>query len=80
MKQKDILLIAVISIVAGVLSFFVANLLFGGAKASKLTYPIVDPIKSDFSPPNTAYFNKDSLNPTKDITIGDTTNNKPFNQ
>ena len=78
MKQKDILLIAVIAIVAGVFSFVVANFFFGGEKAYKLTAPTVEPITQDFTLPDKTVFNTNALNPTKNITIGDSTNNTPF--
>ena len=79
MKQKDILVIVVVSIVAGVFSFIIANAIFGGEKAYKLTSPTIDPISSEFKQPTSAYFNASSINPTKDITIGDGSNTKPFN-
>lgn len=79
MKQKDIFIIIVVSIVAAVFSFIIANSLFGGKKAYKLTAPTVEPINSQFASPSEVYFNKDAINPTKDITIGDSTNDKPFN-
>jgi len=79
MKQKDIIIIVIASFVAAVVSFAVANLFFGGAKAYRLKAPTVDPISTQFTTPNDKYFNKDSINPTKDITIGDGSNTKPFN-
>ncbi len=78
MKQKDILLIAVIAIVAGVFSFIVANFFFGGDKAYKLTAPTIEPIAQDFNLPDATVYNNNALNPTKNITIGDSTNNTPF--
>lgn len=78
MKQKDILLIAVIAIVAGLFSFLVANFFFGGTKAYKLTAPTIDKISQAFTLPDNTVYNKTALNPTKDITIGDTTNTTPF--
>ncbi len=78
MKQKDILLIAVIAIVAGVFSFVTANFFFGGEKAYKLTAPTVEPISQEFSLPDETVFNSTAINPTKNVTIGDSTNNSPF--
>jgi hypothetical protein len=79
MKQKDILLVVVVAIVAGILSFVIAQFIFGGEKSYKLTAPTVEPISSEFQLPDETYFNKQSLNPTKNITIGDSTNSAPFN-
>jgi hypothetical protein len=78
MKQKDILLIVVIAIVAGVFSFVVANFFFGGEKAYQLKAAKVEPITQDFTLPNKTVFNPSALNPTKNITIGDSSNTTPF--
>lgn len=78
MKQKDILTIVVIAGVSAILSFFAAKAFFGGEKVYKLTSPNVPTISSEFKSPDTAYFNKDSLNLTKNIQIGDSTNQKPI--
>lgn len=78
MKQKDILTIIIVAVISGFASFMIANALFGGSKSYKLTAPTVDKISPELTPPNTAYFNKDALNPTRNITIGDSTNTQPF--
>jgi hypothetical protein len=78
MKQKDVVIIIGTAAVAGTISLVIANFLFGGAKSYKLTAPTVDAISSDFKLPDDTYFNKGSLNPTKNITIGDSTNTTPF--
>jgi hypothetical protein len=79
MKQKDILLVVVIAVVAGIFSLVVANFFFGGEKAYTLKAPTVEPISAEFVLPNEEVFNAQALNPTKNITIGDSTNNQPFN-
>lgn len=78
MKQKDILMVVVIAIVAGIFSFILAQLLFGGEKAYKLTAPTVEPISSEFILPDVTYFNKNALNPTKIIIIGPNNNVVPL--
>lgn len=78
MKQKDILLIVVIAIVAGAFAFVVANFFFGGEKAYKLTAPTVQAITTEFTLPSEQVFNREALNPTKNITIGDSANSSPF--
>ncbi|HUD03738.1 MAG TPA: hypothetical protein VMR51_03035 [Patescibacteria group bacterium] len=79
MKQKDIIIIVAIAVISGIFSFAIANFLFGGQKAHKLTAPSVQAISSDFKLPDSTYFNKRSLDLTKNITIGDSTNPAPFN-
>ena len=78
MKKNDILIISVVAVVAGVFSFVLANFLFGGQKNFKLDAPTVQPITAEFKTPDSKYFNKDSLDITKDITVEDNSNNQPF--
>jgi len=78
MKQRDIIIIVAVAVIGGLFSYVIANALLGGKKAYKLTAPTVESITSDFPQPDTAYFNKNSLDPTKNITIGDSTNDQPF--
>ena len=78
MKQKDLIIIVAVAVVAGIFSYVIANFIFGGEKSYKLTAPTVQPITAEFKQPDQAYFNTNSLNPTKNITIGDSTNNQPF--
>lgn len=79
MKQKDIMLIAVIVVVSGVLSFFLSNLVIGTPQKSGLKVEVVEPITSDFPTPDNKYFNEKSINPTQVITIDATNNPQPFN-
>jgi hypothetical protein len=78
MKQKDIALIIVIVAVSGVISFFVSRLLFtsGGKREQKVE--VVQSITTDFSAPDSKYFNSASIDPTQTIQIGQDTNPAPF--
>lgn len=80
MKQKDIAIIIVVAGVAGILSFVLANFLFGGKNAANLKAPTVDVITAEFISPSPQFFNNNSLDTTKNITIGDTSNTAPFNK
>lgn len=79
MKQKDLLLIAAIVVVSGTISFFVSNLLFKVPKAQETEVEVVQPITPEFAAPDKRYFNTQSVDPTKNITIGDNQNASPFN-
>jgi flagellar basal body-associated protein FliL len=79
MKKNDIAIIVAVAIVSGIMSYVLANFLFGGKKAYQLKAPTVEPISAEFKQPDTAYFNRNSLDITKDITIGDSSNSQPFN-
>lgn len=78
MKTKDWGAIGVVVIIAAMFSFVLTSLLFGGRHFPKLKVEVVSPISDDFPLPNAKYFNEDSLNPTQEITIGDDSNNAPF--
>lgn len=80
MKRNDILIVVVVGIVTGVISILLANVLFGGGKRYTLTAPAVEPISADFPKPDERYFNSYALNPTKNITIGDSNNKDPFRE
>lgn len=79
MKQKDILTIVVVGIFSGIVSMLLSNLLIVPKNSYGKKAAVVDPITTDFTKPDPQYFNKDSFDPTKRITIGDTSNTTPFN-
>lgn len=78
MKQKDILLIAVVVVVSGTASFFLSKFLFNTPKNRQQKVEVVQPISAEFPQPDSKYFNSNSIDPTKNITIGDSNNSKPF--
>ncbi len=78
MKQKDIAMIVLVGGIAAFASFLISNSLFGTATRKEKT-EVVQSITSDFTLPEQQYFNKNSLNPTKVITIGQNNNANPFN-
>lgn len=78
MKQKDITLIVVIVIVSGFFSLIISNIFISSSKNRSAKVEIVDPIDDEFPQPDRKYFNKDSIDPTKNIRIGDDANNDPF--
>ena len=78
MKQKDIILIVVIAFISAVLSILLSNQLIVSPKDRQTAVEVVTPIKSKFSQPDKRYFNKDSVDPTRLITIGQNANSDPF--
>ena len=78
MKQKDIFLIVIVVIVSATASFFLSNLLFGNPKKNPQKAEVVAPITAEFTQPDARYFNKDSIDPTLNISIGDNSNPTPF--
>ena len=78
MKQKDILLIAAVVLISGTFSLLLSKFLFTIPKNRQAKVEVVQPISADFSQPDTRYFNSNSVDPTRNITIGDSQNTQPF--
>ena len=78
MKQKDLLLIIVIVVISGLVSFFISNKFISPPKHD-LKAAKVEAISSDFDQPDNRYFNDKSVNPTQLIRIQNNANTKPFN-
>jgi len=78
MKQKDVALVLVIAIVSAVISFLASNWIFNKPANRQQKAEVVDVITSDFSNPNSKYFNSTSIDPTQLIHIGNSSNPNPF--
>ena len=79
MKKKDIMLITVIVIVSGFISLIISNLFISSSKNRSTKVEVVDRIDAEFNQPDKRYFNSRSIDPTKNIRIGDNVNPDPFN-
>lgn len=72
-------LIGVIVFVTGIISYIVSNMLFStSGKGRQQEVEEVKPITAEFKQPDKQYFNPTSINPTKQITIGENPNPQPF--
>lgn len=71
MKQKDIIVIIVVVFIAGLASYFISTKLFVKKGDTEQKAKVVEKISTDFNPPSNKYFNKQSVNPTQKINIGD---------
>jgi hypothetical protein len=80
MKQKDLVLIIAISFVSAVLALVLSNLVISSPKSRQQKAEVVEAITDEFKQPDKKYFNDQSVNPTKQIRIGDAQNPAPFNQ
>lgn len=78
MKQKDWAVVLIVVFVSGVLSLVLSNTLFGKSKQQEQV-EVVEAITAEFTKPNEKYFNKNSIDPTQIIRIGDGSNESPFN-
>lgn len=79
MKQKDIALIVVIAIISAIVSFVISGKIFVTPANRQQKVEVVDKINSDFTAPDSKYFNSSSVNPTQLVTIGNNNNQNPFN-
>jgi hypothetical protein len=79
MKQKDFALILVIVFISGVIALVLSRWIFSSPQNRKQTAEAVDVIGPEFTAPSLRYFNAQSINPTQQIQIGDSTNPNPFN-
>lgn len=76
-KLKDLYLLIIVILIAAGLSFALSGAIFKVDKI-KTKVEVVEAIANDFPPPDPKYYNKNSLNPTQTIIIGDG-NPNPFN-
>lgn len=79
MKRKDFLLIAVVIIISTAFALVLSSTVIGTPQDNLQQAEVVQPISATFPPADERYFNNDSINPTKLITIGDNPNPNPFN-
>lgn len=78
MKSKDIGILAVVAIVSGAFALLISGWLIPDGD-KKQTVEVIQPISSSFERPPKEYFNQDSVNPTKEIQIGQDPGSNPFN-
>jgi len=78
MKQKDIALIVAIAVVSGIFSLIIGHLVFAAPKNRQQKVEVVDAITTEFTSPDSKYFNSQSINPTQLIRISENLNNAPF--
>lgn len=75
MKQKDIVLFIAVGVVSAVFAYVLSSVIVSpGTKDA--TAEVVDEITTEFLPPDSRYFNEQSINPTQLIEIKDQSNNQ----
>lgn len=78
MKKNDLALIVLIVSISLVVSYFVAKAVLGSPKSKQATAEVVEPITPDLVTPSNQIFNRDAINPTIVIQIGNSSNQQPF--
>ena len=71
MKQKDIALIVVVSLVTIVISFMLGDMLLGNPGDDVTVLEYLEPISSDLVEPSSDHFNSYISNPTVEVVVGD---------
>lgn len=80
MKKNDIALIVLIVSVSLAVSYFVVKAIVGDPKKQEVSAEVVEPITPNLVQPSSKIFNRDSINPTIVIQIGNPSNQQPFGQ
>ena len=80
MKKNDIALVILIASISMVITYFIAKAIIGTPKSNQVSAEVVEPIKPDLVAPSTKIFNRDAINPTVVIQIGNPSNQQPFGQ
>ena len=80
MKKNDIALIVLIVSISLVISYFIVKGILGNPKNDQTTAEAVEPITPNLVQPSNQIFNRDAINPTVVIQIGNPSNQQPFGQ
>lgn len=78
MKKSDLALLALIVSLTLVISFLLVKALFGEATNVATKVEKAESISANLVEPSSAIFNKDAINPTVVIQIGNSGNQQPF--
>lgn len=74
MKKTDIAMIILIATTSMLVAYFVAQSVLGGSDTKSVQVKTVDAITSKVVEPDKTVFNKNAINPTVEIIIGDNSN------
>lgn len=79
MKKSDWAAIILIVALVGIASYFVVGAIMPSPSENPQSVPIATEITSDIVEPSKEIFNADAINPTVRITIGNQSDERPFN-
>lgn len=72
MKNSDIASLIVIASISMLVAYFIADAVIGKPSSESVKVKTITPISSEISEPDEKIFNKDAINPTVEVVIGDT--------
>ena len=70
MKRSDVITIFFIALMSAVIAYFAANAIIGKPSSKSVTVRTATPITADIQQPDPVVFNKDAINPTVEVQIG----------
>jgi hypothetical protein len=78
MKKNDIAMIILIASVSAMFAYFIGRTLIGDPESRAVQVKTVEAISTDVERPDATVFNKNAINPTVEINIGNSSNQQPF--
>lgn len=79
MKKSDIAVLILLVSVSLVIGYFVGSWVFSANEIKEVPVQTAEPIVAEITPPDAKVFNDEGINPTVQVTIGQSANTKPFN-
>lgn len=70
MKKNDIAAIILIASISVIFAYFVANAIIGSPSSQSVKVKTAQPITAEINEPDASIFNKDAINPTVEVEIG----------
>lgn len=70
MKNSDIAAIIVIASISVLIAYFVADAVIGKPTSDSVKVKTIEPISAEVQTPDSTIFNKDAINPTVEVVIG----------
>ncbi len=71
MKNSDIAALIVIASLSMLVAYFVADAVIGKPTSESVKVKTIAPISAEVQKPDSSIFNKDAINPTVEVVIGD---------
>lgn len=70
MKKSDIAIIILIASISVAVAYFVADAVLGKPQSESVKVRTAAPISAEVEEPSASIFNKDAINPTVEVVIG----------
>jgi hypothetical protein len=71
MKNSDIAAIILIASISVLVAYFIGDAVIGKPSSTSVKVKTIAPITADVATPDPSIFNKDAINPTVPVVIGD---------